>query len=171
MVDEREKILLERMRALCAGREYCEADIRRKLSQAMAKDVAEKNVAETDFAGQSRMTDRIIASLKEDRFIDEARYASAFARDKSSISGWGKVKIRHCLAGRGISGKCIEKALAGIAGNPGLSRLEKALAVKSLSLKDDPQRKLKLLRFALGRGYEYDEIRGLVDKVMADTGE
>lgn len=161
-MDDREKALLERMRTLCAGREYCEADIRKKLSQAFSRDGND-----ADAAGQSGMTDRIITSLKEDGFIDELRYASAFARDKSSISGWGKVKIRHCLAAKGIARQNIDCALAGVEGNPGLAKLSKALEAKAKVLAGDPQRKIKLLRFALGRGFEYEEVGNLVDKVLS----
>ena len=45
-------------------------------------------------------------------------------------------------------------------------KLEKTMLAKAASLKGDPQRKFKLLRFALGRGYEYGEIRGLTDSVL-----
>ena len=48
-----------------------------------------------------------------------------------------------------------------------MEKLEKALKKKYSSLRDDPQCKLKLLRFALGRGYEYDEVRDMVDAVIA----
>ena len=43
--------------------------------------------------------------------------------------------------------------------------LEKLLAAKFRTLKDDPQRKLKLLRFALGRGYQYDEVSAALSHI------
>ena len=45
------------------------------------------------------------------------------------------------------------------------SRLEKLLENKWKSLKDDPQGKMKLIRFALGRGYGYEEVSSLLGKV------
>lgn len=161
-MDGKYKALLDRMMVLCSKREYCESDIRKKLSQAMAKDDGEP-----DIASDIRAADEIIIALKKDRFLDDRRYAEAFARDKSSISGWGKVKIRHALAAKGIGRPLIEEILSGIDGNPGMEKLEKALKKKYSSLRDDPQCKLKLLRFALGRGYEYDEVRDMVDAVIA----
>ena len=103
-----------------------------------------------------------------DRLVKRAnaRYAAAFARDKSSISGWGKVKIRHSLAAKGIVREDIAAALDGIGGNPGMEKLVKALETKAVALNGDPYRKFKLLRFALGRGYEYDEVRDLVDNIL-----
>ena len=149
--EERAKALLERLRAQCARREYCESDIWKKVSrEQLPPDIASG----------------IVDSLRQDRYIDDLRYASAFARDKSSISGWGKLKIRHSLAAKGIDRGIIASALDGIEGNPGLEKLEKALETRAASLKDDPYRKFKLLRFALGRGYEYDEIKDLVDNIL-----
>lgn len=150
-MEEQEKAALEKMRAQCAKREYCETDIRKKLSR---EQLSPDSV------------DGIVRSLKADKYIDDARYAAAFARDKSSISGWGKVKIRHSLAAKGIVREAIAAALDGIGGNPGMEKLVKALETKAVALNGDPYRKFKLLRFALGRGYEYDEVRDLVDNIL-----
>ena len=38
-------------------------------------------------------------------------------------------------------------------------KLEKLMAAKRKSLEGDPQIKLKLIKYALTRGYEYDEIQ------------
>lgn len=150
-VEERAGALLERLRAQCARREYCESDIWKKVAREQLPDDVASGIVE---------------SLRKDRYIDDSRYASAFARDKSSISGWGKLKIRHSLAAKGIDRGIIAAALDGIEGNPGLEKLEKALETRAASLKDDPYRKFKLLRFALGRGYGYDEIKDLVDNIL-----
>ena len=37
------------------------------------------------------------------------------------------------------------------------------------ALAGDPQMKLKLLKFALGRGYEYDTVRPLVEQVIRSS--
>ena len=162
-MEDKVRMLLSRMMALCSKREYCEADIRRKLSAALE---AETGIA-ADAASVLRSADMIVDTLKREKFLDDARYAKVFARDKSGISGWGRLKIRHALAAKGIGRPLIEEVLSGIDGNPGMEKLEKALKKKYSSLRDDPQCKLKLLRFALGRGYEYDEVRDMVDAVIA----
>ena len=166
-MDEKKDRLLSRMMALCSKREYCEADIRKKLSKAAAED--------GDIAGGilywPEAIEEIVSRLKAEKFIDDSRYAKAYARDKSAISGWGRVKIRHALAAKGVAREAVAEAMAEIDGNPGLEKLEKALKVKASALKDDPHCRYKLLRFALGRGYEYDEVRALVEDVLKNSSE
>lgn len=162
IMEDKVRMLLSRMMALCSKREYCEADIRRKLSAALE---AETGIA-ADAASVLRSADMIVDTLKREKFLDDARYAKVFARDKSGISGWGRLKIRHALAAKGIDREVIAEALEDMDQEKGLMKLEKTMLAKAASLKGDPQRKFKLLRFALGRGYEYGEIRGLTDSVL-----
>jgi len=142
----------DRLRGLCSRREYCRSDVMKKA------------VAALD--GNQSEAARIVDILVEERYVDDLRYASAFARDKSSISGWGSVKISHMLSAKGISRDIIKEALEEIDEEKASSRLDKLLQSKARSLKDDPQAKLKLLRFALGRGYGYDEVKDIVDELI-----
>lgn len=142
----------DRLRGLCSRREYCRSDMMKKAIAALDGD-------------QSEAT-RVVDLLVKERYVDDLRYASAFARDKSSISGWGSVKIRHMLSAKGISREIIDAALEEIDEEKASSRLDKLLQSKARSLKDDPQAKLKLLRFALGRGYGYEEVKDVVDKLI-----
>ena len=134
----------DRMRALCSRREYCSADILKKAMSALDGDRAR---AET-----------VVAKLIDEKYIDDLRYSSAFARDKSSIAGWGETKIRYMLSAKGIDRAVITAALEEIDQKKADDRLVKLIENKKRSLKDDPQARMKLLRFALGRGYTYDEI-------------
>lgn len=142
----------DRLRGLCSRREYCRSDVMKKAVAALDGDQSEAA--------------RIVDILVEERYVDDLRYASAFARDKSSISGWGRVKISHMLSAKGISRDIIKEALEEIDEEKASSRLDKLLQSKARSLKDDPQAKLKLLRFALGRGYGYDEVKNIVDELI-----
>lgn len=142
----------DRLRGLCSRREYCRSDMMKKAVAALDGDQSEAA--------------RIVDILVEERYVDDLRYASAFARDKSSISGWGRVKISHMLSAKGISRDIIKEALEEIDEEKASSRLDKLLQSKARSLKDDPQAKLKLLRFALGRGYGYDEVKNIVDELI-----
>ena len=94
------------------------------------------------------------------------RYASAYARDKASISGWGIAKIKYMLSAKGIARETVSMALAEIDSDKAESRLEKLIENKYRSLKDDPQCRMKLLRFALGRGYSYDDAIPLIDRYV-----
>lgn len=142
----------DRMRGLCSRREYCRQDIMKKVLAAMGGDA--------DEAG------RIMDRLVEEKYIDDLRYASAFARDKSSIAGWGATKIRYMLAAKGIDRETIAAALQEVDEGKASDRLEKLLSAKVRSLKDDPQCRMKLLRFALGRGYQYDEAAEVIDRLL-----
>lgn len=142
----------DRMRGLCSRREYCRQDIMKKVLAALDGDA--------DEAG------RIMDRLVEEKYIDDLRYASAFARDKSSIAGWGATKIRYMLAAKGIDRETIAAALQEVDESKASDRLEKLLSAKVRSLKDDPQCRMKLLRFALGRGYQYDEAAEVIDRLL-----
>ena len=139
------------LEGLCAKREYCVSDIRRK-----ALDRAE---------GDFQAAEELVASLVKDRFVDNVRYASAFAREKASLQGWGPIKIRFQLRAKGISEADISSALGEIDSEKASARLEKLLMNKWHSLQDDPQGRLKLIKFALTRGYEYSEIEPLVKQI------
>ena len=142
----------DRMRGLCSRREYCRQDIMKKVLAALGGDA--------DEAG------RIMDRLVEEKYIDDLRYASAFARDKSSIAGWGATKIRYMLAATGIDRETIAAALQEVDEGKASDRLEKLLSAKVRSLKDDPQCRMKLLRFALGRGYQYDEAAEVIGRLF-----
>lgn len=142
----------DRMRRLCSRREYCIADIRRKLVEILEGDM--------------EAVREVIDSLVKDRYVDDMRYASAFARDKASISGWGSIKIRHALAAKGVERGIIDEALKEVDRGKADERLEKLMTAKYRSLKDDTQCRLKMLRFGLGRGYGYDEVSVVVEKLM-----
>ena len=111
-----------------------------------------------DLEGDSEAAARVVASLKSDGYVDDARYAACFAREKSSLQGWGVIKIRFQLRGKGISDADIATGLAEIEPAKASARLEKLVAEKYRVLAGDPQCKLKLLKYALSRGYSYDEV-------------
>ena len=142
----------DRMRALCSRREYCRSDIMKKVM--------------TSLDGDREEAEKIVGLLVSERYIDDLRYASAFARDKASLAGWGEVKIRYMLSSKGISKDVISCALEEIDQNKAGERLEKLMENKLRSLKDDPQVRLKLLRFGLGRGYSYDEVSSVVEQLL-----
>lgn len=165
--EEKKRLLLGRMQALCAKREYCETDIRKKLFKALGSE----DGAYPDAGAWEDLVDEIVMSLKRDSFIDDFRYCRAFARDKSSISGWGRQKIRHTLAAKGIARECIAAGIEETDTDAGLEKLRKALAAKSVSLQGDPYARFKLLRFALNRGFEYGEVNDIVDEVLGSEGD
>lgn len=144
--------ILDNLRRQCSRREYCTSDVLKKAEKALE--------------GDKEKAMQVVATLVEEKFVDDLRYASAYAREKSAISGWGEVKIRYMLSAKGIARDVIAQALAEVDPNRADSRLIKLLENKYRTLREDPQCKLKLLRFALGRGYSYDEVSGHIDALM-----
>ena len=141
--------ILNNLRRPCSRREYCVSDVMKKAEKALE--------------GNREKATEVVQMLVAEKYVDDLRYCEAYAREKSSISGWGEVKIRYMLSAKGISKDIISQALTRIDPQRAESRLEKLLQNKSRSLKDDPQWKLKLLRFALGRGYSYDDVQKYIE--------
>ena len=110
------------------------------------------------------MLDRLVA----DRFVDDARYAAAFAREKSSLTGWGPEKIRYALIMKGIPRPDIAAAISGTDPEAAEAKLEKLVTAKCKTLQGDPYIKFKLIKYALSRGYLYDDVAKTVEKVLAE---
>lgn len=153
--------VLDRMRRLCSRREYCSSDI---LDKAAAAFVKEDGMAPEDAA---EMAAEILSSLVEERYVDDLRYATAFAREKSGIAGWGRVKISYALSRKGLARAVVDLALAEIEPEKAEGRLARLAEVRYRALKDDPQCRLKMLRYILGRGYSYEQAEAAVRSVMA----
>ena len=152
-MEEREK-LLGRMMRLCAGRECCRSEIRRKLATLSAEQAQE-----------------VLDTLCREGYLDDARYARAFARDKSALQGWGSLKIKLALQRKQIDAADIAAALEAIDLPAADAKMEQVLRAKwkSLAREEDPARKeAKFFRYALGRGYGYQEIKRIYDYLGRD---
>ena len=156
-MDEAVKKVLSRLENQCSRREYCIADIEKKACKALDSDMDAVR--------------EVVNSLVKDKYVDDYRYAAAFAREKSSLTGWGAVKIRFALAARHVSSEAIDSALSEIDFDRADARLEKLMTAKWRTLKDDPNGRLKLLKYALGRGYDYDEVSSMAARVMGADGD
>lgn len=156
-MDDKVLKVLSRLQRQCVAREYCVKDIRDKAIKALEGDVA--------------AAEEVVSSLVADRFVDDSRYASAFAREKSSLSGWGSVKISFMLKGKGISSDIVAEALKDVDCTSAQKRLDSLAFTKYKSLKDDPHCRLKLLKFLMGRGYSYDEAERAASKAMSELSE
>ena len=143
---------LSRLQRLCSKAEYCRADIYRK--------------ALKDLDGDALEAARLVEELVRDRYVDDSRYASAFAREKASIQGWGPVKIRFQLRAKGVSEADISAALEEIDPAAADTRLEHLLSAKARTLQGDPEIRLKLLKFGLSRGYDYSKLERALANII-----
>ena len=167
--DKGYELVLDRMRRLCSRREYCASDIRQKVLRLLQSGNVSVS-AETD---ADEFAESVISSLVSDSYLSDLRYSIAFARDKSSLSGWGATKIRYALAAKGLDRDTVSAALEEIDESRASSRLEKLLETKYRSLASSPDKESayrlrdRLIRFALGRGYSYDDVLPVVDRLAA----
>ena len=146
---EEKQRMLNRMMRLCAGRECCRSEIRRKLSVLPEADAAE-----------------VLDTLCREGYLDDARYARAFARDKSALQGWGSLKIKLALQRKGIGAREIAAAIEEIDEAAAGSRMGQVLRAnwRSLEGEPDPAKKAaRFYRYALARGYGYEEIKRMYD--------
>jgi len=155
---------LAEMQRYCSLREYCIQDIRIKLKN---RGCPEDEVA------------MILERLIKEKFLSEERYANAFVRDKSSLSGWGGRKIEYALRNKGVAPEAIKSALAILTSGSESRVLEKVIQRKigefkfkgNESNEDRAKIKDKLLRFALSRGFSFEEILKVINKTMANFGQ
>jgi regulatory protein len=110
---------------------------------------------------------RCLAFLRENRLVDDERFATAYARDQFRFKRRGRAWIERALRQRQIPGEIISRALAAIvdADDEYHAACLHLLRRKNEGLKEeDPRaRKAKLARFALGRGFDLDTIRRALD--------
>lgn len=147
-ITEQEAFL--QLAALCAQAEHCEQEMRDKLKR-----------WELDTAA----VDRIIARLQKERYIDDARYARAFVKDKIRYNKWGRRKVEQALWQKRIADDIRQQVLGEIDGNEYLDVLRPLLKQKRRTTKaeNDYDLNQKLVRFALGRGFTFDLIRQCLD--------
>lgn len=146
-----QKKILASLENLCARAEYCRSDIYSKALRRLKGD--------PDAEADAR---EIVDSLVKNGYVDDSRYAGAFAREKASITGWGPVKIKFALRAKGLASDVIDTALSEIDTESSTEKLRKLLDTKRRSLEGDPQIRLKLIKFALSRGYDYESASKLL---------
>ena len=141
---------------LCARAEKSQEDARRLMRG--------WGLAERDAEG-------VLAKLVRDCFIDDARYAGAFVREKLRLSGWGEYKIRTALQRKRIDRALIDAALAE-ADRPAMGeRLRRQLERKARTAKYSTQYELKtkLIRYGLSLGYDYEAVMDAASAMVRET--
>jgi regulatory protein len=140
---------LQKLRHYCGYQERCHSEVREKL---YSLGVFKKE------------HDAIIATLIEGDYLDEERFAIAFAGGKFRLKQWGRVKIKYELKQKQVSEYSIKKALHQIKEDEYQATLKKMADEKYASLKDEQYlvRKKKTIDYLLQRGFEMDLVRVVV---------
>lgn len=138
---------------LCSASEHCASQIYEKLQ---AWDVSGEDAND------------ILNRLMEEGFIDNTRFSRAYCHDKFLYSHWGKVKIVQMLRRLRLSEDEIAEGVSTISEKDYLEALNGALRSKDRALKDTNtyQRKGKLVRHLLSRGFEMELVLDAVDEYL-----
>lgn len=133
---------MERLKTLCVRSEQCEFEVERKM-----------------FNWGINTTDRneIISVLREERFIDNERFAKSYANDKAKFSCWGPYKIKMELSKRRINSAIINKVVSEIENEIWKNAILKCVRSKSRNLdirgEGGKGNREKIYRYLLGRGF------------------
>lgn len=149
---------LNRIAGYCSKAERCESDICKKLISWELTDDAIK---------------RILDQLKKERYLDNERFCRSFINDKLKFNKWGKAKIIFELKKRQIPEYIYNPILEELSGDVFEEQLMYILSVKIKSIKgkNDYEKKSKLIRFALGRGFSMDLAVRCVNKLLGGNYE
>lgn len=140
----------DKIQSYCVYRERCHFEVSRKL---------------TSWGLIPEMIDLLMNELIKFNFLNEERYARSFTRGKFRINKWGRNKIRIELKKRQIFEKCIDLAMQEIDEKEYSDTIKEILQKRNIKEKESNlyKRKLKLSRYIMTRGFEYDSIIREID--------
>jgi regulatory protein len=133
---------LQKAKHYCAYQERCHSEVRDKLYS---------------FKLHKNEVEQLLTQLIEEDFLNEERFAVAYAGGHFRTKQWGKEKIKYALKQKKISEYCIRKALTGIS-NTDYNKTFFNVADKKLkTLKSEKNifiKKKKIRDYLLQKGFE-----------------
>ncbi|KGE13232.1 regulatory protein RecX [Sphingobacterium deserti] len=139
----------QKAESYCAYQERAQQEVRDKLY--------EWGLHQTD-------VEQIISTLIEENFLNEERFAKAYALGKFRMKGWGKIKIKQHLKGKRVSDPLIRIALREIELEDYEEKVRETIEKrinKPISLLSFVE-KSKLKTFLLSKGFESDIINQII---------
>lgn len=117
--------------------------------------------------------DAIIATLIEENYLNEERFAIAFAGGKFRMKQWGRVRIKYELKQRQVSDYSIRKALRQIEEPVYLQTLQQLATSKYALLKGDQYlvRKKKTSDYLIQKGYEPELVNAAIAALAKNKKE
>lgn len=136
--------IISKLTAVCARAEHCKDDMLRRMQRWQVDEATQREV---------------ISYLVKERYIDEERYARFFINDKIKYNRWGRRKVEQALYFKHIPREVYEPLLDDVANEDFESVLLPLLQNKEKNLKyaNDYEKRMKLLRFAMQRGFSYEQ--------------
>lgn len=145
----------EKIRQYCAYQERSHNEVRSRLYE---------------YGLYSSEIDELLSYLIGEGFLNEERYAKAFAGGKFRIKKWGRLKIINELEGNGISKNCIRIGLKEIDDEDYRKTLLFILKKKmdTVSEEDLFVKRDKVARFAIQKGFESELVWSTLKDLMAN---
>ncbi len=130
--------------------------------QERSQQESRQKLAELGVWGEE--AENIIVRLIEDNFLNEERFALAYAQGKFRMKQWGRKKISQGLKLKNVSDALIRKALRGLDPDEYEIALRRLLEKKGaqLTTTDPFKRRYQLVHFALSRGFEQELIADIL---------
>ncbi|MCF2506252.1 RecX family transcriptional regulator [Dyadobacter sp. CY107] len=151
-----DRLILQKAASYCAYQERTQDEVRQRLKK-------------WNVWGEE--ADELIAELISMNYLSEERFAKTYAGGKFRMKNWGRMKIRQELNRRGLSQYSIEKGMGEIGDKAYVEGLKTLLEKKRnllVKTETDPFKlKQKLVRFALGKGYESELVWKVVEELLA----
>ncbi len=123
-----------------------------------------------DYGLYGNQVDEIISQLITDGFLNEERFAKAFAGGKFRIKKWGKIKIKNELEYLGLTKNCIHRGLLEIESADYAKTLKSLIKKKITEIQEVNlyKKRNKVARFAISKGYESEMVWEFVREIMGD---
>ncbi len=140
---------LAKIQKYCAYQERCHQEVKFKLNT---------------YGLSPEEVDEIVSRLITENFVNEARFAKAFAGGKFRIKKWGRNKIVNELESLGLTNACITLGLKEIDSSDYSKTLQALLQKKAQEISEENLflKRNKVARFAIAKGYEPDLVWELV---------
>lgn len=142
----------KKLAALCSKSEHCSGEMLNKMRL---------------WGLDEKKQEMVLSKLIAEKYVDDERYCRFFVNDKIKYNKWGRRKIEQALWQKKMNQDIACKILDEIDDSEYLSVLKPLLKAKekSISANNDYERKMKLMRFAMGRGFTTDIIRQCIDGI------
>ncbi len=136
--------------ALCANAEHCQWEMTEKMRRWELSDEA-----------QARIMERLV----KERYVDDLRFARAFVKDKVRYNKWGRRKVEQSLWQKHIDETVRQQVLDEVDDDEYIRVLRPLLQQKRRSTKasSDYELNMKLIRFAISRGFTMDIIKQCIN--------
>ena len=140
-----------KLSSLCAQGEHCTQDLIDKLNKWEIPEDAQA---------------RIMEYLTKNKFVDDARFCVAFDKDKIKYNGWGRKKVEQALYIKRIPRSMSDPVFEEIPDEMYLEKLRPLIKQKypTIKARNEYERAMKLIKFAMGRGFDMRIIRMCIDE-------